>query len=167
MTKVQWKTRHTSERGLQLRKMIDALSVSRRYKPQISPIGRIACEACPFRSDCELGTKNDRPYGHLAVILTRGTDTLPDSARNRDHFRHNLDDSTIDVAATPCADLLLSSAALKKKQGNQQQVLESNAESNVKTYSVVVDFPVTATFDHPPTQAEVDQATDEYYSSLK
>lgn len=166
MTKVKWQTSHTSERGLQLRKMIDALGVSRRYKPQISPMGRIACEACPFRDSCDLDTKNGRPYGHLAVILTKGTPRFPDSAKNRRHFRDNLDDPVIDTDRTPCADLLLSSAALKKQQ-NQQQALDPNMGSKTKTYSVVLDFPITETFDHPPTQDEVDRATDRYYNSLQ
>ena len=70
----------------------------------VRDILRPACEDCPFRPGCELQTKNNRPYGLLALILTRGTDAFPDPVKNRRNFRHNLDRPDADDYT--CAQLL-------------------------------------------------------------
>lgn len=165
MTRIEWKTNHKSQRGLHLRESLKALSVSRSYKRNISAIARVACDSCPFRSNCDLDTSRGRPYGHLAVILTRGSQPkYPDAEKNRRRFRANLDNPDINVERTPCADLLLNPGDLKriKFQANivgsvppKQEALPG-VDPGEGGRKVMLDFPRIATFDRPPSQEETD-----------
>lgn len=102
MTQIRWNTLPESKRVGQLREVSNKNSTGRN--PMLRDVARLACEDCPFRPHCELQTKNNRPYGLLALILTRGTDVFPDPVKNRRNFRHNLDRP--DADGYTCAQLL-------------------------------------------------------------